>query len=258
MASTLKIALVQSPLHWEDPPANRKLFEEKIKAIPNPVDLIVLPEMFSTGFTMNPQHVAASEGIKTVAWMQEMAQQKEAALVGSIAFWEKDKPYNRLFFVPPDGTLTTYDKKHLFTLAGEDTVYEAGTQKVTVNYRGFVLRPLICYDLRFPVWSRNVEEYELLLYVANWPASRITAWDTLLKARAIENMAYCIGVNRIGVDALGYTYPGHSAVYDALGRPVAYSEREEVLYASLEKQHLAAARNALQCLEDRDRFILTE
>lgn len=258
MASMLKIALVQSPLHWEDPPANRKRFEEKIKAIPNPVDLIVLPEMFSTGFTMNPQHIAASEGMKTVTWMQEMAQQKEAALVGSIVFWEKNKPYNRLFFVLPDGTFTTYNKKHLFTLAGEDTVYEAGTQKVMVSYRGFVLCLLICYDLRFPVWSRNVANYDVLLYVANWPTSRITAWDILLKARAIENMTYCIGVNRIGVDALGYTYPGHSAVYDALGQPVVYSEREEVLYATLEKQHLTAARNALPCLEDRDRFILKE
>lgn len=256
MYTSLKIALIQSPLYWENPSANRAMFEEKIKSLPNAVDVIVLPEMFSTGFTMMPQHIPPSEGAKTVEWMQYMAQQKQAALVGSIIFWEKNKPYNRLFFVLPEGKIYHYTKKHTFTLAGEDRVYEAGTHKVIINYRDFAICPLICYDLRFPVWSRNTEGYDVLLYVANWPTPRISAWDTLLKARAIENMAYCIGVNRTGLDGLGHEYPGHSAVYDTLGNCITYAEHEEILYATLEKAHITTTRNQFKFLNDRDAFIL--
>ena len=256
MTPKLKIALIQSHLIWEDPKANRKLFDEKIASITTAVDLIVLPEMFSTGFTMNPQRIDPEEGIKTVQWMQEKAKETNAAIIGSIIFFEAGKNHNRLFFVQPDGEKMHYDKKHSFTLAGEDKVFEAGNSKLFLEYRGFRLFPLICYDLRFPVWARNVENYDALIYVANWPKPRIQAWDTLLKARAIENMAYCIGVNRIGEDGLGYEYSGHSAAYDVLGNQMVYSEKEEILYVTLEKEHIVSTRNKLRFLEDRDQFSL--
>ncbi|WP_067036747.1 nitrilase family protein [Allomuricauda sp. CP2A] len=256
MRSTLKLALVQTPLHWEDPLGNREMFLKKITSIPDEVDLIILPEMFTTGFTMEPQNIAHPEGNATVAWMQKLAREKRAALTGSIVYHEDNRYFNRLFFVFPDGYVKTYDKKHTFSLAGEDLVYEAGTQKLFVNYKGFKICPMICYDLRFPVWSRNVEEYDALIYVANWPKPRISAWDTLLQARAIENMAYSIGVNRIGLDGLDYEYSGHSAVYDTLGKKMAYSEEEGILYATLDKKHIETTRNKLRFLEDRDQFTL--
>jgi predicted amidohydrolase len=256
MIPKLKIALVQSPLYWEDPLGNRVMFQEKIASIPDDVDLIVLPEMFTTGFTMEPQNIAHPEGDATIAWMQRLAKQKKAALVGSIVYHEDNRYFNRLFFVFSDGDVKTYDKKHTFSLVGEDLVYEAGTQKLFVDYKGFKICPMICYDLRFPVWSRNVEEYDALIYVANWPKPRISAWDTLLKARAIENLAYTIGVNRIGLDDLEHEYPGHSAVYDALGKQLACSDEEEILYVTLDKNHIETTRNKLRFLEDRDQFTL--
>ncbi|MEZ4809629.1 MAG: amidohydrolase [Allomuricauda sp.] len=256
MPQQLNIALIQSSLHWENPEANRKMFEKKIKSIPSEVDMVVLPEMFSTGFTMTPQNLSPLDGMATVEWMQNMAKEKNAAMVGSIVFQDDNKNYNRLFFVHPHGEVEHYDKRHTFTLAGEDAVYESGVDKVVLDYKGFRICPLICYDLRFPVWSRNVQNYDALIYVANWPTPRIAAWDTLLKARAIENMAYCIGVNRVGLDELGYDYPGHSAVYDALGNTMAYSEKEEILYVVLDKEHVEGTRSKLKFLEDRDNFSL--
>ncbi|UII74446.1 amidohydrolase [Flagellimonas sp. HMM57] len=256
MASELKIALIQSQLHWENPVANRAMFSKKIATIPKDTELIVLPEMFTTGFTMNPQNIDSAEAAKTIAWMQQIAQEKSAAITGSIVFTEKDKNFNRLFFCFPDGELAVYDKKHTFTLAGEDKVYEAGITKLLVSYKGFKIQPMICYDLRFPVWARNTEDYDVLIYVANWPKPRIDAWDALLKARAIENMSYCIGVNRIGLDGLGYEYSGHSAVYDVLGHRTAYSEKEEITYANLDKKHIKSMREKLRFLEDRDDFNL--
>lgn len=256
MSQQLTIALIQSQLHWEAPQQNRTMFEEKIDSISNDVDVIVLPEMFTSGFTMNPGNLDASEGIKTVEWMQNQAKKKDAAIVGSMVFQEDDKFFNRLWFVQPDGGLSTYDKRHTFTLAGEDKVYKKGEKKIIEFFRGFSFYPLICYDLRFPVWSRNAENYDVLIYVANWPKPRIGAWDTLLKARAIENMAYTIGVNRIGQDNLGHEYSGHSAVYDALGNPIAYSEKEEIIYATLDKAHIESNREKLKFLEDRDDFTL--
>ena len=254
--SKMKIALIQSHLLWENPEANRKMFDEKIHQISDDVDLIVLPEMFTTGFTMSPDKIEVSEGEKTVQWMKEWASQKNAALCGSLIFKEKDSYFNRLFFVLPDGHFFPYDKKHTFTLAGEDKVYRAGESKQIIDYQGFKICPLICYDLRFPVWARNVEDYDVLIYVANWPKPRINAWDALLKARAIENMAYCIGVNRIGLDGLGHEYTGHSAVYDVLGNPLVFSEKEEISYAALSKEHIDENRNKLRFLEDRDGFNL--
>ncbi|WP_108422513.1 amidohydrolase [Flagellimonas amoyensis] len=254
MTQILRIALIQSHLHWENPEQNRKMFGEKIHSLSEDVDLVVLPEMFTSGFTMQPVHIDPSEGKKTVEWMQRLAQQKNTAITGSIVFQENGNQFNRLFFVEPDGKASTYNKKHTFTLAGEDKVYEAGKQKLIVEYKGFKICPLICYDLRFPVWARNVEEYDVLIYVANWPKPRIEAWDTLLKARAIENMAYCVGVNRIGQDHLQHEYPGHSAVYNELGKQIAYSHEEETLYATLDKEQMESTRKKLRFLEDRDNF----
>lgn len=258
MHKELKVALIQSPLAWENPQENRNYFSEKIKDIPKNVDLVVLPEMFTTGFTMTPHHLHENDGQKSLEWMLEVAKGKDAALVGSVPFYEKGTYTNRLFFVKPDGTYSYYDKRHTFTLAGEDKVYMAGKEKVTVSYKGFKICPLICYDLRFPVWARNVEDYDVLLYVANWPKPRITAWDTLLKARAIENMAYCIGVNRVGIDESGHSYIGHSAVYDPLGEPLVFSEEETILYATLNKDQIDRARDKLKFLADRDVFTVQE
>lgn len=252
----LKIALIQSPLFWEDPERNRNFFSEKIEKISSDVDLIILPEMFTTGFTMTPENISKDEGRFTLNWMQKKAKEKNAAVVGSLPFYANGKYSNRLFFVLPDGSYQYYDKRHTFTLAGEDKIYMAGTLRLMVNYKGFKICPLICYDLRFPVWARNTEEYDVLIYVANWPTPRISAWDVLLKARAIENMAYCIGVNRIGEDELGYEYSGHSATYDCLGKQLAFSEKEEISYVILKKEHIKATREKLRFLEDRDTFTL--
>ncbi|WP_350286509.1 amidohydrolase [uncultured Croceitalea sp.] len=256
MEEQLKVALIQCPLHWENPQANRALFSEKIAAIEESVDLVVLPEMFTTGFTMKPENIALEEDSKTLQWLQETTQQHNIAIAGSVVFCEDENFYNRLFFVHPDGQYNTYDKRHTFTLAGEHEVYTAGTEKVVVDYKGFKICPLICYDLRFPVWARNIEDYDVLLYVANWPKPRVNAWDALLKARAIENMVYVIGVNRIGQDASGYEYVGHSAVYDVLGEQLAFSCKDAVLHASLSKAHIISVRDKLKFLEDRDNFTL--
>ena len=256
MALELNIALIQSALIWEKPGENRIAFSQKIETISSDVDLIVLPEMFTTGFTMNPDQLAEEEGIITLQWMQNMANQKNAAIVGSLPFFEQENYTNRLFFVNPNGTYQHYDKRHTFTLAGEDKVYAGGSERLIVDFRGFRICPLICYDLRFPVWARNTEEYDVLLYVANWPEPRITAWDTLLKARAIENMAYCIGLNRIGSDQEGHQYPGHSAVYDGLGEQLIFSKKEETVYTALSKEHITSIRRKLKFLDDRDSFSL--
>jgi omega-amidase len=252
----LKIALVQSQLHWESPVNNRKMFSAKIEQIKEYVDVIVLPEMFTTGFTMNPEHVESKEGNLTVSWMKDIASKKNCAIIGSMVFSDNDAYFNRLFFIKPEGETFFYDKRHTFTLAGEDKKYTAGTQRLIVNYKGFNFCPLICYDLRFPVWSRNTENIDILLYVANWPAPRINAWDALLKARAIENMVYCIGVNRIGTDNEGHEYPGHSALYDPLGNVLALSKVEEVVLLEVHKNEIHNVRNKLRFLEDRDHFVV--
>lgn len=256
MAENLRVALVQAPLVWENPERNRIYFSNVLKGITKDVDLIILPEMFTSGFTMQPEMLAAGEGQLTLDWMLDWAAAKNAAITGSIVFYEHGSYANRLFFVHPNGRIDQYDKRHTFTLAGESKVYRAGTEKVIIEYLGFKICPMICYDLRFPVWARNVEDYDLIFYVANWPKPRIAAWDVLLKARAIENMAYCIGVNRVGADQVGHEYPGHSAVYDGLGTQLAFSQNEEILYATLAKEQLTSIRAKLKFLEDRDRFTL--
>ena len=256
MAQELQLALIQSSLVWENPEENRINFSKMIREISSDVDLIILPEMFTSGFTMTPNNLDEIEGKTTLSWMQKVAKDKDAALVGSIPYHENGSYTNRLLFVKPDGTYRQYDKRHTFTLAGEDKVYKAGDARIIVDFRGFRICPLICYDLRFPVWARNTENYDALIYVANWPKPRVNAWDALLKARAIENMSYTIGVNRIGADVLGHEYSGHSGVYDGLGEQVAFSESEEVVYAKISKEHISSLRERLKFLEDKDEFTL--
>ncbi|MBC3756948.1 amidohydrolase [Hyunsoonleella sp. SJ7] len=258
MQEELKIALLQSDLVWENPEENRINFTNKIEEIQEGVDVIVFPEMFTTGFTMHAENVAENMDGDTVKWMQHFAKSKGSAIVGSIVVSDNDKFYNRLLFVEPSGKISYYNKRHTFTLVGEDKVYAAGTEKVIIDYKGWKICPMICYDLRFPVWSRNVEDYDILLYVANWPIPRIDAWDTLLKARAIENMCYSIGVNRVGADGENINYNGNSSAYNVLGQKLTSiplgKEHTEII--TLQKKHINRYRNRLKFLDDRDSFSL--
>lgn len=260
MQEQLKVTLIQSDLIWENPKQNRINFEKRIASISENVDLIVLPEMFTTGFTMNAESVAETMQGETVKWMKQMAFNYDTAIVGSIVISESQKFYNRLLFIESSGVVSYYDKRHTFTLAGEDKVYAKGTERIIVNYKGWKICPLVCYDLRFPVWARNTDNYDVLLYVANWPKPRVSAWDALLKARAIENMSYCIGVNRVGVDGLNIEYSGHSAVYNVLGQemPAIKSTKEQTETVVLQKQHIKKYRSDLKFLDDRDEFTLQE
>jgi predicted amidohydrolase len=251
----MKIALVQTSLAWENPTENRSHLAQKITGFMEDVDLIVLPEMFSSGFTMNPKAVAETMQGETVSWLQHLAKAKNSAITGSLVIEEHGNYYNRLVFVFPDGAIKTYDKRHLFTLAGEDKFYTAGKEKLIIEYKGFRICPLVCYDLRFPVFSRNIEEYDVLLYVANWPKLRINAWDILLKARAVENMCYTIGVNRIGTDDNNHEYVGHSQVVDFLGNYLIESQESDgVFIVDLDKEKLLETRSRLAFLKDKDSF----
>lgn len=260
MQNKLKVALIQSDLVWENLEENRNNFEIKIKAIPEIIDLIVLPEMFTSGFTMNASSVAETMSGETIVWLQKLAKEKDAAITGSLVISENRNFYNRSVFIHPNGKIDIYDKRHTFTLAGEHKVYTAGKNNTIIYYKDWKIRPLICYDLRFPVWARNTDDYDLLLYVANWPKPRINAWDALLKARAIENMSYSIGVNRVGEDASGHNYPGHSACYDVLGKKIAGFQPNEdgINIVELDKNTIRKYRNKLNFLNDRDSFTLTE
>lgn len=258
MVKNLKTAVLQVDLVWEDIEANKRKFEERISALSGDVDLIVLPEMFTTGFSMNAEGLAEPANGPSFEWMQKIAYQKNAAVTGSLITSEDGLFYNRLYFVYPDGSFEKYDKKHTFTLAQENETYASGNERLVVTYKGWKICPLVCYDLRFPVWARNTENYDLLLYVANWPAPRIHAWDILLQARAIENMSYCIGVNRVGKDGKDLDYVGHSAVYDILGKRISKNTTETEFSEEvvLSKDHLLETRSQLRFLQDRDQFTL--
>lgn len=254
---TLQIAAIQTMLHWEDRIANLKQIDGHLALLdPSMVDMIVLPEMFTTGFTMNAVSFAeVSEG-ETLNWMVQKAAHFQSAITGSLIVQENMKYFNRMYFVYPDGSYLSYDKRHTFSYAGEDKVISAGHRRIIVEYNGWRICPLICYDLRFPVWSRNTEEYDLLVYVANWPSKRIVAWDTLLPARAVENISYCIGVNRIGQDGNGLEYNGHSGVYDPLGEKLTNVEegKEQIIQQKLDRTHLMEVRSKYRFLQDRDNF----
>jgi len=252
----LKVAVIQSEINWENTEQNRKNFSEKIHAITQEIDLIILPEMFSTGFTMNPSGVAETMEGETILWLKDIAKEKKTAITGSLIIKEDGNYYNRLVFVFPSGKIQTYDKRHTFTLSGEDKIYTAGDKNLIVAYKGWKICLLICYDLRFPVWARNIENYHLLIYVANWPKPRINAWNTLLEARAIENMSYCIGVNRIGLDANGHEYTGNSVAYDSLGTQISNIKPNEDIteIITLDKKGLIKTREKFRFLDDKDNF----
>lgn len=252
----LKIALLQTDIVWQNAQENTTRYSEKIKGITEKVDIIVLPEMFSTGFSMQPQCISETMQGETVTWMKKIALEKNVAICGSLIISEGNNFYNRFLFVTPSGEIEIYNKRHLFTLAGEDKVYSAGNEKVIIEFKGWKICPQICYDLRFPVWARNVEEYDILLYVANWPKPRVTAWDTLLKARAIENMCYTIGVNRVGTDANNLEYSGNSVAFDCLGEKLtnSVSNLACIKIVSLEKEHIVKTRKQLNFLNDKDDF----
>jgi predicted amidohydrolase len=256
MSTELKVVGIQADLFWENPPKNRAFFEEKINSLSKDVDLIVLPEMFTTGFTMHPEKVAVKMDGETISWMKKMASEKQLAITGSLVISENNNFYNRLIFVQPSGEIETYDKRHSFTLAGEDKVYTSGNEKIVIEFKGWKICPLICYDLRFPVWARNTNNYDLLIYMANWPVKRIKAWDTLLKARAIENMSYVIGVNRTGTDANNYEYSGNSLITDYLGEELSLLSENEVgiISANLTKESQTKIREKLGFLNDKDSF----
>lgn len=249
------VSLIQAPLVWENPSENRFYFEQNIKAISQQTDLIVLPEMFTSGFTMNPKQVAETMKGETIEWLINLAKEKNVAIVGSLVIQEKEHFFNRLVFVFPSGKLEYYDKRHLFTLAGEEKVYQPGNEKKIIEYNNWKICLQVCYDLRFPVFARNIEEYDLLIYVANWPSVRTNAWDILLKARAVENLAYVVGVNRIGLDGNGHEYVGHSQVIDELGNYLLEPQRNEhVFHVALDKEKMLETRKKLNFLNDRDDF----
>ncbi len=222
MSASLRVTLLQTDLAWEDPEANRRALAGELRGLSGATDLVVLPEMFTTGFSMQPERMAEEAGGPTTAWLQQLASELEAAVVGSVMTRDGAHHYNRLLWATPQGTVRHYDKRHLFRMGGEDRHYAQGEDLLVVEWRGFRIAPLICYDLRFPVWSRRREgyDYDLLVYVANWPAVRRRAWTTLLAARAIENQCYVAGVNRCGSDGLGVPYAGDSVVNDFRGEPV--------------------------------------
>lgn len=251
----MKIALLQTELVWENPIYNRLTIESKVLSCEKKFDLLVLPEMFTSGFTMQPKRVAETMEGETIQWLKNLAKQKKTAIIGSLVIEEEGKYYNRLVFVTPKKEVIIYDKHHLFTLAGEEKVYTAGTEKVIIEYKDWKICPQICYDLRFPVFARNVEDYDLLVYVANWPKPRIQAWNTLLKARAIENMCFVAGVNRIGKDANKIDYTGQSLILDELGNElISPNDEDGIQVVSLNKRKMYDTRDKLNFLKDRDTF----
>jgi len=254
----LRITLVQTSLHWESVDGNLEHLGKRIQSIQEPTDLLLLPEMFSTGFTMNAPALAEELQGKSVGWMKEIAKRANAIVCGSLIIGEGGKYYNRLVWMRPDGSYLTYDKRHLFRLAGEEKTYEAGSSKMLPELKGWKILPLICYDLRFPVWSRRTKEddYDVLIYVANWPDRRIRAWDTLLPARAVENQCYVAGLNRVGEDGNGIPHSGHSAVYDGMGEPVwqAIPGKEETKTVTLSAEALVKWRRMFPFDRDADQF----
>jgi len=259
--STLTFSLIQTNLHWENKAANLAMLEQKVRSIAN-TQVVVLPEMFSTGFSMAPNGLAESMEGETVAWMRRLAAEKRIILTGSIIAQEDSNYFNRLIWMQPNGLCGIYDKRHLFSLAGEHKYYTAGTKKLVASANGWKVNLLVCYDLRFPVWSRQPPlddegRYDVLVYVANWPERRAHAWRSLLVARAIENQCYVIGVNRVGNDGNDIYHSGNSMVINALGDILYYKEHDEDVYTiSLQKEHLAEVRDKMRFLDDADQFLI--
>lgn len=261
----LRISLLQSKLEWENPAANRDHFSVLLDGIAE-TDLILLPEMFSTGFTMNSAGLAETMDGETLQWMQAQAEKKNAVICGSLIIQEEKKFFNRLIWMRPDASFETYDKRHLFRMANENEHFSPGSSKLVVELKGWKICPLVCYDLRFPVWSRNIAEtdrmsyanweYDLLVYIANWPEPRIKAWEKLLYARAIENQCYVAAVNRIGEDGKGIDYSGSSMAIDAKGELLwkAEDNKAEIKTLKFSKSELEAFRKKFPLGMDGDEF----
>jgi len=258
--SHLKITLVQADLAWEDPGANRTCFDRVLAGIGGTTDLVVLPEMFTTGFTMAGDDVAETMDGPSVAWLKQTAAGLTAHVTGSLVIRENGKVYNRLVWATPEGHVYTYDKRHLFRMSGEHKVYAAGTTALTVSIGQWRFRPFICYDLRFPVWTRNVAScYDVAIVVANWPAARATHWAALLKARAIENQAYVVGVNRVGRDGNGRTYAGDSVMVDYQGEVILHAgDHEAVHTVTIDGAGLETYRHNFPAWRDADTWSMTE
>lgn len=260
--STLTITGIQTSLHWEDPAANLNMFEEKIKSISGKTEIVVLPEMFSTGFSMKPEELAETMNGETVKWMKRMAAEKKIILTGSVIMEERGEYFNRLIWMLPNGQYGVYDKRHLFAYAGEDEQYTSGTKRLIASVKGWKINLLVCYDLRFPVWARQQlqpegPEFDVLIYVANWPERRIHAWKTLLQARAIENQCYVVGVNRVGKDGNDIYYSGNSMVADPMGEVICDKTNEEdVFTVTLQKDKIDEVRAKLPFWKDGDNFMI--
>lgn len=250
----LTITLIQTELVWEDIAANLAMFDRKIDSISEQSDVIILPETFTTGFTMNPAKVAESMDGSAVSWITKKSRQKNAHILGSVIIEEGGKYFNRLIWAKPNGELLTYDKKHLFRMAGEHKVFSAGSSHLTVDVNGWKLRTFICYDLRFPIWTRNIaNEYDVAVYVANWPARRAPHWKLLLPARAVENQSYVIGVNRVGEDGNGHAYSGDSSIIDPLGKILFQQADTPCIYtAKLSYDKVKEYRETFAAWQDAD------
>lgn len=274
MNQTLTITLVQTNLHWEDKAANLAMLKEKIMAIKEKTEVVVLPEMFSTGFSMNPKALAETMEGETINWMKQIAAEKKIILTGSVIIEENGHYFNRLVWMLPNGQYGVYDKRHRFAFAGEDEEYTAGSKRLIASVKGWKLNLLVCYDLRFPVWARQGVlsssasgdgklqtdnlEYDVLVYVANWPEKRIIAWKTLLQARAIENQCYVIGVNRVGDDGKQIHYTGESMVIDPMGEILYHKkDTEDIFTITLDKDHLKNVREKFPFWKDGDHFVIT-
>jgi len=267
--STLTITTIQTNLHWEDKTANLKMLEEKIRGIREKTEIVVLPEMFSTGFSMRPEQLAETMDGESVQWMKKVAAEKKIILTGSLIISDtsgqtgtvRPRYYNRLIWMLPNGQYGIYDKRHRFAYAGEDEQFTAGSKRLIASVKGWKINLLICYDLRFPVWARQTSsvapEYDVLIYVANWPDRRVHAWKTLLQARAIENQCYVVGVNRVGDDGKNNHYSGESMVVDPLGE-VLYTKKEveDISTITIDKEKLNSVREKLPFWKDADHFKL--
>lgn len=260
--STLTVTGIQTILNWENPAANRSMFEEKIQEIKEKTEIIILPETFSTGFSMKPKEMAETMEGETVKWMKRIASEKKSIITGSAIIEENGNYFNRLIWMLPNGQHGVYDKRHLFAYAGEHAEFTSGTKRLIASVKGWKINLLVCYDLRFPVWARQQTheespEYDLLIYVANWPERRNHAWKTLLQARAIENQCYVVGVNRVGNDGNDVYHSGDSIVVDPMGE-ILYSKahEEDIFTVTLQREKLDEVRAKLPFWKDGDNFMI--
>jgi omega-amidase len=255
----LKLTLVQPDMRWQNPAANYQLFDTMLADGGHAADLIILPEMFTTGFTMNAAEHAEDPDGPSTTWLKEMADKYQAHICGSLIVRDANRYFNRLIWADPDGIIQSYDKRHLFRMADEQDHYAAGNERLIVNIGEWRICPLVCYDLRFPVWSRNHNDYDLLLYVANWPAPRRSAWRTLLPARAVENLCYAAGVNRVGTDGNDVNYAGDSMVADYLGALSVDAENNAGTFSTtLSLDKLERYRHKFPAWKDADNFTLVD